>query len=181
MKRPVNTCDCGDHSWLVLTKGFVALIDPEFAQAVGLWLWNAHSDRRNWYPARSYHQKIGGQRRVLTVKLHQMILPVPYGFLVDHQNGNTLDNRRSNLRVATASENAMNRSKAVATSSQYRGVTRVRNKWQAIITAGGRQTYLGMYSSEAEAAKAYDLAAVRIHGAFAKLNFNEPAGERSAA
>lgn len=171
MKRPVSPCECGDHSWLVLTKGFVALVDNEFSKAVGLWNWAAHSDGRAWYPSRSYNQWVDGKRKTLTIRLHQMILPAPFGFVTDHKNGNPLDNRRDNLRLATTSENAVNKRSSSPGSSIYRGVVNRSGKWRALITVDSKQIWLGFFDDEVEAAKAYDTAAMRFHGVFAKLNF----------
>lgn len=94
---------------------------------------------------------------------------------VDHINGNTSDNRRANLRVATQSQNMFNRGRNRNNSSGYKGVYRnsrgARRPWQARITESGRLTYLGSYATAEEAAMAYDIAARRLAGEFAQGNF----------
>lgn len=92
----------------------------------------------------------------------------------DHVNGDRLDNRRHNLRVATHGENAVNRKAHGA--SVYLGVHRDRQRWAAQIRplgsgTNGRRLYLGAYATEEEAARAYDRAAREHHGEFARLNF----------
>lgn len=170
--RPVQTCECGDHGWLVLTQGYIALIDPEFATAVGLWCWKVGFDgRQQVYAVRSHHQWFGDKRKTITVRLHAMIHPVPAGYVVDHINRNTLDNRRRNLRLALISQNAMNSKKRAATTSIYKGVSGHHGRWRATIGCRGRQQYIGTFATEMEAAMAYDQAAKEYHGSFASLNF----------
>lgn len=93
------------------------------------------------------------------------------GFLVDHINGNTLDNRRSNLRFATKSQNSINSTKSSGVSN-YKGVWfRQRKKpWVAEINKDGIKYYLGSYSNEVEAALAYNKKAVELFGEFAVEN-----------
>jgi hypothetical protein len=100
----------------------------------------------------------------------------PRGFLVDHKNLNTLDNTRTNLRLATRSQNMFNRNKIKSnTSSRFRGVCfdKRRKKWCAYITVEGKRIWLGTFDNEIDAAMAYDAAAKKYHGEFARLNFSE--------
>lgn len=93
---------------------------------------------------------------------------------IDHINGNQGDNRLSNLRACSHAENSRNYSKKVLGSSQYRGVCWVKRdaSWAARISDGrSGKISLGNYKSEIDAARAYDAAARRLHGAFATLNF----------
>ncbi|WP_424460548.1 HNH endonuclease [Ottowia sp.] len=92
--------------------------------------------------------------------------------LVDHANGDKLDNTRANLRLCTRSQNAYNNLKKPGLSSQFRGVTwhRKIRKWQATIAANGRPIYLGCFDDEHEAGHAYNKAAVELHGEFCRLN-----------
>ena len=101
--------------------------------------------------------------------MHRRILDVPADVQVDHVNGHRLDNRRSNLRVATVAQQAMNRRASSATG--FKGVSPHRGRYQARIMRDGRHRVLGCYSDAEEAARAYDAAAVELFGAFARLNF----------
>jgi hypothetical protein len=97
---------------------------------------------------------------------------------VDHINGDLLDNRRSNLRIATAAQNMQNRKKWGKAgnrphASKYKGVsfTHSMKKYQAIIRKDGKLKYLGSFDTEEEAAKVWDENARILHGEFARLNF----------
>jgi hypothetical protein len=168
MPRPTHICHCGSVGWVALTRGFVAMFDPEFAPAVGLWNWFAHFDGRNWYATRTHRR--GPNSSGYKVRLHMMVMPCPAGMVTDHQNGNTFDNRLANLRLATVSQNKINE-RARGGTSKFRGVCRTNTGWRVVIGCNGRQTYLGNFADETEAARAYDAAAVRLHGEFAALNF----------
>jgi len=117
-------------------------------------------------------------RRVKAIYMHRLIAGTPAGFETDHANGDGLDNRRSNLRTASASQNRANiwkpaRPDGTAHTSIYKGVSwdRSRLKWQAKITVAGRCRSLGRFSTEVAAALAYDSAAINAWGEFARVNF----------
>lgn len=114
-----------------------------------------------------------GRQSCTTILLHREILKAPTGLYVDHINGDTLDNRRANLRVATPKQSAANRRSQSGSSSRYLGVTWHTgcSRWQAQIGGSGDTAYLGLFSDEAEAARTYDVAARKRYGEFARLNF----------
>ena len=95
--------------------------------------------------------------------------------ITDHRNGNGLDNRRANLRICTLSENRMSSRKREGCSSQYKGIAwdKYRQKWQAYINVDGKRQHLGRFEDEREAARAYDQAAKKRFGNFARLNLEE--------
>ena len=105
------------------------------------------------------------------VLMHRLIMKCPDKW-IDHINNNGLDNRKSNLRIVTASQNAMNRKKLSNTSSIYKGVGYhiKHGKWQAQIKVNRKIQYIGLFKNEIDAALAYNEAAKRLHGEFAKLN-----------
>ena len=99
--------------------------------------------------------------------------------IVDHINHNGLDNRRANLRIATASQNNANSRRGMNRGrSKYKGVwwDEKAGKWRAGIKCQGKCIHLGMFDDEIEAAKAYDRAAGLYHGEFAVLNFSAGSG-----
>jgi hypothetical protein len=105
--------------------------------------------------------------------LQRFIMDAPEDVYVDHINHDRLDNRRENLRFATASQNTANRDLGGRGKSGYRGVhwSKQRRKWRADIHVAGRQIYLGLFEDAEAAARAYDWAAVDHYGEFAQTNF----------
>jgi hypothetical protein len=105
------------------------------------------------------------------LSMHRLIIQAPRGVQIDHINGDGLDNRRANLRLASSAENGRNRRKTRG-SSQYKGVCwhKIRNCWVAYICIDGTHTHLGVFQNETEAAKKYNEVALKIYGVFAKLN-----------
>lgn len=156
-----------------LKGGGEALVSPEDFH----WL-----SQRDWYRDDRGYAACGlfRRREGMIVKMHRLILLAPNTATVDHANGNTLDNRRENLRLATQSQQNANRLKFKG-RSQFKGVYRRCDglKWVAHIKNAGRPKNLGSFVSEDDAARAYDAAARQIFGEFACLNFPGP-GERGA-
>lgn len=97
---------------------------------------------------------------------------IPKGMECDHKNGNGLDNRRNNLRLATPSQNRINSNKKIGISG-YRGVRwdKHRKRWRADIQFEGRKISLGRSLLKEECAKLYDKKAKELYGKFAFINF----------
>lgn len=92
------------------------------------------------------------------------------GLVVDHKDGNTLDNRRENLRICTNAWNAVNRRALKNKSAPYKGVRAKRTgKFDAIITIDKKQIYLGTFKSPESAKDAYDKAAEVLHGEYRRI------------
>lgn len=165
-----------------LSRGLVALVDEVDIPLVAKYRWAAMRSTRTWYAHRSgIRRPDGGYTGQL---MHTLLTGWPR---VDHINGSGLDNRRANLRQATSAENGRNSRKRRRSTSKFKGVhwNRRRAGWIAMIYLPiepgqpRRPVQLGRYSSETEAAHAYDDAARRHFGEFAMVNF--PTGnERSA-
>lgn len=109
-------------------------------------------------------------------RMHRHILSAPQGLMVDHINGDKLDNRRENLRLCTNSLNQANR-KAVRGASPFKGVTWQKHRgpsttgtWKAQIVVNGQVVYLGTFATDVDAAAAYNAAATEHFGQFAALN-----------
>jgi hypothetical protein len=113
--------------------------------------------------------------------LHRKLLKPAKGFLVDHISGITLDNRRSNLRICTKTENIRNQKLRKDSTSGYKGVQpasshgRRTGNWKVEITVDGKTIRLGTCADKIEAAKMYDKAARKYFGEFARTNFKEEA------
>lgn len=129
----------------------------------------------HWYASGSEDDRsrglyvVAGDARGRRVFLHRMIIDAPRGVRVDHKNHNTLDNRRANLRLATASQNAGNRRPNLRQAVPFKGVSLLRGRsYQAHI----QSTYLGTFTDPMDAALAYDRAAVNRFGEFARINFD---------
>lgn len=153
---------------LALTRGFVTILDDDWHELLSMSAWSALVGKRGVYAVRN-----GGNGR--HDYMHKLILDLRPGQIGDHIDGNTLNNRRDNLRIASAAENARNRKARLGTSSPFKGVSWIPgyDRWRASIYTGGRQTLLGHFDTEEAAAKAYDRAAHIHFGAFAKLNFED--------
>jgi hypothetical protein len=147
---------------ILLTQGKSAIVDDADYGYVSEVKWHAAKNvvagKEHWYAA----AKIGGR----TVRLHQYIMRPPAGMMVDHRNGNGLDNRRENLRVCTNQQNSANRAPRRDNPTGYKGVKFMGRRWRAQI---GR-TVLGLFDTPEAAAKAYDSAASSLYGEFARLN-----------
>ena len=131
-----------------------------------------------WRPLRGHNGKVYAYaNRNGLIYMHRLILGTPPGMETDHRNGDGLDNRRANLRVATPSQNSANMGKPArpdrsAHTSRFKGVSwdRTRQKWLAKICLNGLHRNLGRYESESDAAHAYDRAAIEAWGEFASVN-----------
>jgi hypothetical protein len=116
----------------------------------------------------------------VSLLIHRLIMGIPFGDkrVVDHINGNPLDNRKCNLRLCNIAQNLWNQKKSKNNTSGYKGVYIVKKgtpRYLAMITLNKKLTYLGTFKEIADAAKAYDRAAVENFGEFARLNFPDEA------
>ena len=153
--------------------GRVALVDDEDYELVSRYRWYAiisgdliyacTSSLPSTYPGRSH------------IRMHMLLTGWDE---TDHENGNGLDNQRSNLRPCTRPQNLWNKGPRSDNTTGFKGVTREAHGWRAVIKANGVRRHLGYFSTPELAARAYDAAAAEMHGEFARFNFpDDPAHE----
>ena len=156
---------------LPLSKGAFTVVDDDDYEACTEFKWSLAECSGKFYAKRQWVDATLGTPGVCcSVYLHRFLTKWSF---VDHLNGISLDNRRSNLRPATATQNAQNRDGLEGTRSGFKGVFwhAASQSWNARITADRRTHSLRYYSNPEEAARAYDRAALRLHGEFARTNF----------
>lgn len=156
-----------------LPDGSITLIDSVDSDLAKL-KWRLSS------PGYAHRTKSQNYKRI-SIALHRLILervvgrPLLKDDCADHINGDRLDNRRANLRLASRDENSRNRGMHKNSKSGYKGVSwsQKLSKWQAFITTNSRKKFLGRFNDIKDAARAYNTAAILYHGEFARLNIIE--------
>lgn len=163
-----------------LTKGFEAIVDDEDFEKIKNLSWHASTQQgRRCVYARTYIalEKIGKRKKFKCTPMHRFVLGLKLGDgkIVDHINGDGLDNRKSNLRICSHAENVRNATKvATKYTSKFRGVHfdkgHGKKKWRASIRVDGKLIDLGRFLTEKEAVLAYNLAVPKYFGEFARPN-----------
>jgi hypothetical protein len=163
-----------------LTQNQFAMVDDDMFDYLNQWKWGASKKNHTYYAKRSY-MKDG---KSCVMKMHRLILGLTDPkILGEHRDHNGLNNQRDNLRVCTQQQNVCNKRSQKGSSSKYLGVCRVKypqkrkngevkvyEYWMALIRIKGKQTILGRFKDEKEAALAYNKAAIIHHGEFANPN-----------
>ena len=150
---------------LSMSKGFVALADENDYELLSMYHW--WPDRRsNTIYARAH---IGGKK----VYMHLLLMGSNRGFHVDHRDRNGLNNQRYNLRISTVSQNLANQKIRTGGTSRFKGVcwSKRLSKWHVTTKVRNKSVGIGYFTSETEAALAYDVFALKTWGEFALLNF----------
>jgi hypothetical protein len=162
-----------------LTQGKFALVDPDDFNWLNNYNWHAIKKGNNFYASR--FETINGRRR--HIYMHRQIMqsklnPVPCtlnpDLVIDHIDRNSLNNCKSNLRLATRTQNNWNSARGKNQGrSKYKGISwkPAKRKWQATLYINGRAKSLGYYSDEISAARAFDAAAKKHRRQYACLNF----------
>lgn len=151
-----------------LTQGFSTLVDEADYKALSYFKWYALRSAKGVYAARRNDR--GLYPRILL--MHRFLIDAPEGIEVDHIDNDSLNNTRTNLRLATKSQNGAStrRFDSDGNVKRTRGIGFYRNKWTASIKVEGRSIYLGRFDNEADAKRTYDDAAKKYFGEFARLN-----------
>ncbi len=154
-----------------LTSGYFAFVDDSDFEFLNQWKWRANKQSNGDIYAET-DKYIDGKRFI--IKMHRLIIGVTDGnVLVDHRDGNGLNNQRNNLRPCNKSQNGMNRGTIRKNRlTKFKGVQMRSDgkKWVAEIVANKKKTHLGSFNTDVEAAIAYNNAAKIHHGEFARLN-----------
>ena len=151
-----------------LSNGDKAFVDDEDLERLSKHHWWAQSRRKGKSVARA---KIGDK----CILMHRFIMNAQEGQIIDHIDGNPLNNQKANLRFCTTSQNLMNRGINNTNTTGYKGVSWAKGlkKYMACIRVKGKNKHLGYFSDAIEAAKVYDKAILEHHGEFAWLNFSK--------
>lgn len=156
-----------------LTQGKFAMVDDADYDEISKHNWYTHGSRHTFY---AYRKTSGSRANRKSLIMHRVLLGVTDSTIhIDHRDGNGLNNQRSNIRVATASQNMANRRK-IGGVSKHLGVyyNKVAKKWASAVSKNNVKYRLGYFDNENDAAIAYNKKAIELHGDFAKLNIVNP-------
>lgn len=151
-----------------LSNGMVAIVDDQDYEKLNRWTWRYQAGSNTGYAIRT--EVVNGTKT--TIRMHRLVMGAPFGVLVDHRDGNGLNNQRDNLRLCGALGNARNTA-AKGGSSRYKGVSwsKATRAWKVLICANRIKLYFGVFADEEFAARVHDAAVARYHGEYARLNF----------
>lgn len=159
-----------DSITIPLSQGMFVVIDADDLPLVEGYAWVAARRRHVWYAIANVRQPHGGSTAVL---MHRLILDAPKGMQVDHKDGDGLNNRRSNIRLCTPSQNQQNRVRREPNATGYFGIYYIpkARRWVANIKHQRKRIYIGCFSTPEAAAIAYDERARELFGEFGRFNF----------
>lgn len=164
----------GQIKKISLSKGYYALIDEEMVTELSKYSWHVSGEKDGYYAKTDFWNS--GDRK--SIYMHRFVYEkyfgeIPKDMFIDHKNRNRLDNRISNLRLATKSENTYNRRRQNNNnSSKYKGVylNKQSGSYVAYVSLNGKRTTIGSYNNEIACANAYNHYAKNMYGEFAFLN-----------
>lgn len=145
-----------------LSQNKYALISSVDYEYISQWKWS--------YDSHGYARRLGKDKKIY---MHRILMNPPTGKVVDHINGDKLDNRRSNLRICNHAENLRNHKPLRNNTSGFIGVSRSNNKWRAYAGPRDSVKHLGTFDTPEEAARVRDAFAAQTYGEFAKFNFEK--------
>ena len=160
-------CEERTYATIPLSSGKFALVDGEDHALLSTMKWSYQPQGQTAYAYRGYKNAAG---KNTGMRMHRLIMQPPEGLQVDHINGNGLDNRRHNLRIATARQNVQHRTVQHQNKSGFRGVYPTRGGRFFARISSIHPRHLGTFTHAAEAARVYDVAALQAYGEFAVTN-----------
>jgi hypothetical protein len=151
-----------------LTQGKVAIVDDEDFEYLNQFKWHASKLSGKFY-ARRYIKLSNPNIKIL---MHRDVMKPEKAFVIDHIDGNTLNNQKNNLRICTHAQNMRNSKININNTSGFKGVYwhKITSKWMAYICFNNKRIHLGVFHVLKDAARAYNDAALKYHGEFANLN-----------
>lgn len=152
-----------------LTQGKYALVDDRDFDFLNQWKWFCHSRSGNHYVTRNlYNKKNKTQKQI---HMHRLIMNTPKDKIIDHIDGNGLNNQRKNLRICTQIENIKNQGKKSNNTSGFKGISlrKDTNKYRVRINVDNKCINLGNYTSKLKAYEVYCEACIKYHGEFANV------------
>jgi len=156
---------------IILTQGKVTQVDDEDYEYLIQWKWCAHKNNKNSNTFYCLRNNKILKNKYKTYLMHRDILERMLGHnnfeMVDHIDGDGLNNQRSNLRPATRQQNSCNKK---AIRNKYKGVYIFRNYYMSNITYNKKNIHLGQFNTQEAAAEAYNKKAIELFGEYAKLN-----------
>lgn len=163
LRKRWEPLEVDEHTYgIPLSRNQIALIDKEDLKKIKDYGWYARFDRigKTFYAITRTHGT--------NIIMHRLILDADDSTVIDHADHNGLNNRKSNIRICTQSQNCMNKKTQSNNSSGYKGVSfhKRKNKYQATIMINRKQIYLGSFNTAIEASEVYQAAAKRLFGKF---------------
>jgi len=176
-KRPPYIKD--GLGFVPLTQGFTAIIDIDDYAEISKFNWHFQESGGVGYAARQATVDERPTKQRQFIWMHHVIIGKHETMVVDHINGNGVDNRKSNLRHATCSQNQLNRKITSVGKSGFRGVYPHDGKWQSRLKINGKSHHLGTFETVELAAKAYISASIEMAGEYSRhypaIRAGEPA------
>lgn len=168
MKNNYTISEDGTYAIVELTQGQVTLVDIDDLPLIADYRWHAdwNSSKNAYYATASVNVSYKKQK---TIRLNRLLMNCPEHFVVDHIDGNPLNNRRSNLRICTYSQNCNNKGKYKTNTTGHKGLVKVKNTYEVYISVNGKSTYVGCSGDYNKAVKMHEEESRKIHGEFCRF------------